>query len=111
MEESYKPFYQEEGIIVIQAFIDNLFEEALGFRVSLEYEGGHDTARKNDTLLLGGMRATRSSSMRFTESQGRIEEPPVQPHSSTRSSAPSPYTPWYSDGFIVMTEEEEKKLT
>jgi hypothetical protein len=74
-----------------------------------------DTAlpRRNDTLLLGGMRATRSSSMRFTESQGRMEEPPVQPHRSTRSSAPPPYTPWYSYGFIIMTEEEEEeeKLT
>jgi hypothetical protein len=46
MEESYKPFHQEEGIIVIQAFIDNLFEEALGFRVSLEYGGGHGTAEE-----------------------------------------------------------------
>jgi hypothetical protein len=27
--------------------------------------------RRNDTLLLGGIRATRSSSMRFTEPQGR----------------------------------------
>jgi hypothetical protein len=31
MEENYKPFHQEEGIIVVQDFIDNLFEEALGF--------------------------------------------------------------------------------
>jgi hypothetical protein len=36
-----------------------------------------DTAqpRRNDTLLLGGM----SSSMRFTEPQGRTKEPPVPP--------------------------------
>jgi hypothetical protein len=34
VEESYKPFHQEEGIIIVQPFIDNLFEEALGFRVS-----------------------------------------------------------------------------
>jgi hypothetical protein len=42
-----------------------------------------------------------------------MEEPPVQPHRSTRSSAPPPYTPWYSYGFIIMTEEEEEeeKLT
>jgi hypothetical protein len=46
MEESYKPFHQEEGIIVVQAFIDNLFEEALSFRVSSEHEGGHDTAEE-----------------------------------------------------------------
>jgi hypothetical protein len=31
VEENYKPFYQEEGIIVIHAIIDNVFEEALGF--------------------------------------------------------------------------------
>jgi hypothetical protein len=36
------------------------------------------------------MRATRSSSMRFTEPQGRTEEPPLPPHRSTRSSAPPP---------------------
>jgi hypothetical protein len=46
MEESYKPFHQEEGIIVVQAFIDNLFEEALGFRVSSEHGGGHGTAEE-----------------------------------------------------------------
>jgi hypothetical protein len=44
--------------------------------------------RRNDTLLLGGMRATTSSSMRLTEPQGRTEEPPVPPRRSTRSSAP-----------------------
>jgi hypothetical protein len=33
MEENYKFFHQEEGIIVIQAFMDNVFEEAPGFRV------------------------------------------------------------------------------
>jgi hypothetical protein len=31
VEENYKPFYQEEGVIVVQAIIDDLFEEALGF--------------------------------------------------------------------------------
>jgi hypothetical protein len=46
MEENYKPFHQEEGIIVLQAFIDNLFEEALGFRVSSEYGGRHNTAEE-----------------------------------------------------------------
>jgi hypothetical protein len=33
-------FHQEEGIIIVQAIIGNLFEEALGFRVSSEYGGG-----------------------------------------------------------------------
>jgi hypothetical protein len=73
-----------------------------------------DTAppRRNDTLLLGGMRATRSTSMRFTEPQGRTEEPPIPPRRSTRSSAPPPYTPRYSTyGFIILSEEEEKKLS
>jgi hypothetical protein len=38
MEENYKSFHQKkEGIIVVLAIIDNLFEEALGFRVSSEY--------------------------------------------------------------------------
>jgi hypothetical protein len=37
MEENYKSLHQEEGIIVVQAFIDNIFEEALGFLVSSEY--------------------------------------------------------------------------
>jgi hypothetical protein len=68
--------------------------------------------RRNDTLLLGGMRATRSTSMRFTEPQGRTEEPPVPSCRSTRSSAPPSYTPQYSTyGFIILSEEEEKKLS
>jgi hypothetical protein len=36
-------FHQEEGIIVVQAIIDNLFKKALGFRVSSEYGGGHSS--------------------------------------------------------------------
>jgi hypothetical protein len=46
MEENYKPIYQEEGIVVIQAIVDNIFEEALGFRVSSEYGGGHGTTEE-----------------------------------------------------------------
>jgi hypothetical protein len=34
-------------------------------------------------------------------------EPLVRPHRSTRSSAPPPQAPWYSNGFIIMTEEEK----
>jgi hypothetical protein len=45
MEENYKSFHQE-GIIVVQAIIDNLFEEALGFQVSSEYGGGHNTTEE-----------------------------------------------------------------
>jgi hypothetical protein len=58
--------------------------------------------RRNHNLLLGGMR--------FTKPQGHMEEPPVRPRHSTRSSAPPPYALRYSDGFIIMTEEEEKKV-
>jgi hypothetical protein len=66
----------------------------------------------DDTLHLGGMRATRSSSMRFTEPQGHTEEPPIPPRRSTRSSAPPPYTSRYSTyGFIILSEVEEKKLS
>jgi hypothetical protein len=55
------------------------------------------------------MRATRSTSMRFTEPQGHTEEPPVPPRRSTRSTAPPPYTPIYSSyGFIILSEEEKK---
>jgi hypothetical protein len=46
VEENYKSFHQDEGIIIVQAIIDNLFEEALGFRVSSEYGGGHGTAEE-----------------------------------------------------------------
>jgi hypothetical protein len=45
VEESYKSFHQEEGIIVVQA-INNFFEEALDFRVSSEYGGGHSTTEE-----------------------------------------------------------------
>jgi hypothetical protein len=45
-EENYMSFQQEEGIIVVQAIIDNLFEEALGFGVSSEHGGGHGTAEE-----------------------------------------------------------------
>jgi hypothetical protein len=54
------------------------------------------------------MRATRNSFMRFTKPQEHMEEPPVQPCHSTRSSAPPPYAPRYSKGYVIMTEEEKK---
>jgi hypothetical protein len=101
VEENHKSLHQEEGAIVIQAVFDDVFEEALGFRVSSEHGGGHGTAKEE-----------RRSPPRFTEPQGRTEEPPVPPRRSTRSSAPPPYTPLYSAyGFIILTEEEEKKLS
>jgi hypothetical protein len=50
--------------------------------------------------------------MRFTEPQGHMEEPPVPPRRSTRSTTPPPYTPIYSSyGFIILSEEEEKRLS
>jgi hypothetical protein len=65
--------------------------------------------RRNDTLLLGGMRAMQSSFTRFTKPQGHTEEPPIRPCRSTRSSAPPPYTLQYSKyGFIIKMGEEEK---
>jgi hypothetical protein len=39
-----------------------------------------------------------------------MEEPPVRPRHLTRSSAPPPYASRYSEGFVIITEEEEKKL-
>jgi hypothetical protein len=46
VEEDHKPFYQEERVVVIQSIFDDVFEEALGFRVSSEYGGGHNTAKE-----------------------------------------------------------------
>jgi hypothetical protein len=83
VEENYKPFHQEEGIIVVQAIIDNLFEEALISKSPRSMKEDTAPPRRNDTLLLGAMRATRSSSMSFTEPQGRTEEPPARPRHST----------------------------
>jgi hypothetical protein len=50
--------------------------------------------------------------MRFTEPQGHMEEPPVPPRRSTRSTAPPPYTPIYSSyGFIILSSSEEERLS
>jgi hypothetical protein len=61
MEENYKSFHQEEGIIVVQAIIDNLFEEALSFRVSSEYGGGYGTTEEE-----------RHSSARWVEGHRKL---------------------------------------
>jgi hypothetical protein len=112
VEENHKSLLQEEGVIVVQAIFDDIFEEALGFRVSWSMEEDTAPPRRNGTLLLGGMRATRSTSMRFTEPHGRMDEPSVPPRRSTCSSAPPPYTPRYSTyGFNILSEEEEKNLS
>jgi hypothetical protein len=107
MEENYKPFSPKKKGSSSSKTTSSRRRSVSEYPWSME----EDTAppRRNNTLLLGGMRATRNSFMRFTKLQGHMEEPLVQPRHSTRSSAPPPYTPRYSEGY-VMTEEEEKKL-
>jgi hypothetical protein len=46
VEENYKSLLQEEGFIVIQAIVDDVFEEALGFRVSSEHRDGYGTTKE-----------------------------------------------------------------
>jgi hypothetical protein len=46
VEENHKYLHQEEGVVVVQAIFDDIFEEALSFRVSSEHGGGHDTAEE-----------------------------------------------------------------
>jgi hypothetical protein len=75
--------HQEERVVVVQDIFDGVFEEHVVSESPRSMEEDTAPLRRNDTLLLGGMRATRSLSMRFTEPQGRTEEPPVPPHQST----------------------------
>jgi hypothetical protein len=108
MEENYMPFSPKKKRSSSSKTTSSRRRSISEYPWSME----EDTAplRRNNTLLLGGMRATRNWFMRFTKLQGHMEEPPVQPHHSTRSSAPPPYAPRYSEGYVIMTEEEEKKL-
>jgi hypothetical protein len=49
MEENYKSFHQGEGIIIVQAIIDNFFEKYFSLtssKPSSEYGGGHGTAEE-----------------------------------------------------------------
>jgi hypothetical protein len=46
VEENHKSFHQEEEVIVVQAIFDDVFEEALGFRVSSKHGRGHDTGKE-----------------------------------------------------------------
>jgi hypothetical protein len=46
VEENHKSLHQEEGVIVIQAVFDDVFEEALGFRVSSKHGGGYGNAKE-----------------------------------------------------------------
>jgi hypothetical protein len=98
-------------MIVVQA-INNFFEEALGFRVSSEYGGGHGTAEEE-----------RYSSPRWDEGHTKLVYK-VHRTSRTYRGAARPTSPLdtiirststhsaaFQVGFIIMTEEEEKKLT
>jgi hypothetical protein len=46
VEENHKSLHQEERVIVVQAIFDDVFEEALGFRVSSEHGGGQGTFKE-----------------------------------------------------------------
>jgi hypothetical protein len=46
VEENHKSLHQKEGVVIIQAIFDDVFEEALGFRVSSEHGGGYNTAKE-----------------------------------------------------------------
>jgi hypothetical protein len=46
VEENHKSLLQEEGFIFIQAVVDDIFEEAFGFRVSSEHGDGYDTTKE-----------------------------------------------------------------
>jgi hypothetical protein len=37
VEENQKSLHQEEEVVVVQAIFDDVFKEALGFRVSSEH--------------------------------------------------------------------------
>jgi hypothetical protein len=44
VEENLKSLHQEEWVIIVQAIFDDVFEEALSFRVSSDHGGGYGTA-------------------------------------------------------------------
>jgi hypothetical protein len=46
VEENHKSLLQEEGFIVIQAIVDDVFEEVLGLRVSLEHGDEYGTTKE-----------------------------------------------------------------
>jgi hypothetical protein len=46
VEENHKSLLQEERFIIIQAVVNDVFEEALGFRVSSEHGGGYGTTKE-----------------------------------------------------------------
>jgi hypothetical protein len=46
VEENHESLFQEEGFIVIQAVVDDVFEKALGFRVSSQHGDGYGTIKE-----------------------------------------------------------------
>jgi hypothetical protein len=78
VEENHKFILQEEGVIVIQAIVDDIFEEALGFRVSSEHGGGYGTTEEERHSPPWWHEGNKES-MRFSEPQGQTEELPVPP--------------------------------
>jgi hypothetical protein len=46
VEGNHNSLHQEEGVIIVQAIFDDIFEEALGFRVSSEHGAGHGAAKE-----------------------------------------------------------------
>jgi hypothetical protein len=112
VEENHKSLLQEEGFIVIQAVVDDVFEEALGFRVSSEHGDGYGTTKEelcsplwwhqgNKEHVHEVYRTSRAhgGAARFTTT--------IDP-----STVPPPYTPIYSSyGFIILSEEEEERLS
>jgi hypothetical protein len=107
LEENYKPFHQEEGMIVI----DNLFEEALGYRVSSKC-GGHGTTeeeRHSSPWWHEGHKKLVYEVHQTSRTYGGVARPISSFDMIIRStSICSAYSKY---GFIIMTKEEEKKLT
>jgi hypothetical protein len=46
VEENHEFILQEEGVIIIEAIVNDVFEEALGFRVSSEHGEGYGTTEE-----------------------------------------------------------------
>jgi hypothetical protein len=46
VEENHKSLHEEEGVVIVQAIFDDVFEEALGFRASSKHGRGHSTAKQ-----------------------------------------------------------------
>ncbi|CAO2146640.1 unnamed protein product [Urochloa humidicola] len=66
---------------------------------------------RRDMLLLGGMRDLRSASTRFLQPRAQAGAPPCSTPTTTRSTAPPPYTPKETPyGFMLLSEEEEAKF-